>query len=152
MDKALRLLTRRAHATADLRRKLLDAGFSVSEIRQTIRELEQRGLLNDTQIASDRARSLGERNYGARRIQLDLRKHRLETALPEEDRAELAVTEPDRALQAAKAKARLLRSEKDPRKKREKLLRFLLTRGFAPGIAFDAVDCVLREDDESQFL
>lgn len=146
LDRALRYLTRRAYATAELKTKLLAAGHPYPEVRDALRELERMHLLDDRQLAEDRAAALGQRGYGLRRIENDLRKRRLAQLLPEEQREALRLDEPQRALAAAEFKLRLLSREPDPRKRREKLLRFLFARGFSPEAAFGAADQLLGSD------
>ena len=50
----------------------------------------------------------------------------------------------ERALRAGETKLRLLADETDPRKKRDKLLRFLAARGFSADAVYAAADRLLR--------
>ena len=61
---------------------------------------------------------------------------------PEDERAA--------AKSAAEGKLRLLVREKDKRKKREKLFRFLLSRGFSPGVTGETVRELLSDLQEEE--
>lgn len=55
-ETALALLARREHAVAELRRKLFQKGYPLSEIRTVLESMQERGYLNDARYAVARAR------------------------------------------------------------------------------------------------
>ena len=130
----MRLLSRRALTERELRTKLGAAGYAYPEIRDTVAECRRRGFVNDEQFAADYAEILAARGLGGRRIRLALRQRGIPQPL------HAAESEAQRAREALEYKLRLLARETDPRKKREKAFRFLLSRGFSCDNCRAAID------------
>lgn len=131
LDQALKLLDRKALSLAELELHLKKRGeFSSAEIAEALEKCRRAGFVNDPLMAEDYARTLEERNLGNRAIKRKLAERKLgehaENAI-----AGLLSSEPERAKNALAFKLKLLQKESDPRKKREKCLRFLLSRGFS---------------------
>ncbi len=127
----MRLLSRRALTERELRTKLGAAGYAYPEIRETVAECRRRGFVNDEQFAADYTEILAARGLGGRRIQLALGKRGIPRQLQTRPLEEAAEGEAQRAREALEYKLRLLSRETDPRKKREKAFRFLISRGFS---------------------
>jgi SOS response regulatory protein OraA/RecX len=73
-DRALRLLGAREHTSAELTRKLARHGCS-EDIQEVIRELQNRGYVNDSESGYRRALALRTRKlYGNSRIAQDLQR------------------------------------------------------------------------------
>lgn len=142
MDKAMRLLSRRALSERELLDRLCAAGYPFREARDAVGECRQRGYVDDRQYAADYADQLAARGLGGRRIDLALRKRGIAAELREEPLEEAASTETERAAEALQYKLRMLSNESDPRKKREKAFRFLVGRGFSFESCRAAVDAV----------
>lgn len=62
---ALRLLTRRDRSEAELRQKLVQFGFSISAIDETIARCREYNYLDDLRYATERARSLIRNGRGS---------------------------------------------------------------------------------------
>ncbi len=148
LERAIRYLAVRGHSETELAAKLRRAGYSGGEISAAVAECRRLGFLNDELYARDCAGMLAARGCGSRKILLELRRRGV-ADLAEEATAELAEGEADRARDCARFKLRLLSRENDPCKRREKLWRFLLSRGFPPDIVREAVEDVLREPSDS---
>ena len=131
MEKAMRLLSRRALSERELLNKLCAAGYPFREARDAVAECRKRGYVNDEAFAADYTELLAGRCLGGRRIRLALRKRGIPAELQEEPLEAAAETEADRASEALAYKLRLLARETDPRRKREKAFRFLIGRGFS---------------------
>lgn len=131
MDKAMRLLSRRALSERELLNKLCAAGYPFREARDAVAECRKRGYVNDEAFAADYTELLAGRCLGGRRIRLALRKRGIPAELQEEPLEAAAETEAERASEALAYKLRLLARETDPRRKREKAFRFLIGRGFS---------------------
>lgn len=149
LERAMRLLARRGHSAAELAAKLRRAGVPPREAAAAVEECRRLGFINDEIYASDCAAMLADRGCGSFKIKLELRKrgvagHTAE-ALENLDTSEL-----DRAVEAARYKRRLLTREPDPRKVREKIWRFLISRGFAPGVVRDAAERACRDEEETE--
>ena len=131
MEKAMRLLSRRALSERQLLNKLCAAGYPFREARDAVAECRKRGYVNDEAFAADYTELLAGRCLGGRRIRLALRKRGIPAELQEEPLEAAAETEAERASEALAYKLRLLARETDPRRKREKAFRFLIGRGFS---------------------
>ena len=131
MEKAMRLLSRRALSERELLNKLCAAGYPFREARDAVAECRKRGYVNDEAFAADYTELLAGRCLGGRRIRLALRKRGIPAELQEEPLEAAAETEAERASGALAYKLRLLARETDPRRKREKAFRFLIGRGFS---------------------
>ena len=140
LAKAMNLLAARPLCEMELRAKLRRAGYPDAESDAAIAECRKRHYLDDETLTQDGVEMLRQRNLGNRQIRLRLQRRGLD---PERINDQLALdpeAELQAAIRAAAEKKRLLRGERDPRKKREKLFRFLSGRGFAPGLIFKALD------------
>ena len=132
MERAMRLIAVRARSEAELRLRLLRAGYPPAEVRAAVSECLRRGYLNDGLLAADCAAFCRERGLGARAVRARLRRRGLAAAAVDEA---LSGEDPDAelaaALRAYASKAPSLVRESDPRKRRDKLLRFMASRGFS---------------------
>ena len=137
MDRALRLLSARAHTGSELRRKLLRAGFPFEEVEQAIAECEKRHYLDDRTFAQDCAGLWLDRGHGARSIRCKLRQKGIPAELANNVLSDTEEQEPEAACRAIDGKLASLLRETDSRKRRAKALRFLAARGFS-GAALSA--------------
>lgn len=72
-DKALRLLTFRAHSEKELCDKLRMAGAKEEDIERTLEFCRRYGFVNDLQYAKSKAKDLKNlKKYGKRRIEAEL--------------------------------------------------------------------------------
>lgn len=150
LKKAMDLLAARPLTESELRTRLNSGGkFSPSEVEEALLRCRDRGYLNDALLASDAARYL---NAGGRGQGLIRKKLRARGVSEENLSAALsglsAEDETDAARSAGISKLRLLTREKDMKKKREKLFRFLISRGFSPETALNVMSELLREMPE----
>ena len=131
LDRAMRLLSVRAHTGSELRQKLLRAGFSRDEVEAAISECEKRHYLDDRMFAEDCTALWLDRGHGIRSIRSKLRQKGIpaELAAAAIERTEEA--EPEAACRAIESRLQALLREKDKRKRRAKALRFLAARGFS---------------------
>ena len=140
LTKAMNYLAARPLSELELLAKLRRAGYSDIEADAAIEECRNRHYLDDDMLAADCVTALRDRNLGTRQIKLRLSRRGLDAEmvsdlLTDDPEAELAA-----ALRARDGKLRLLKNESDPRKKREKLFRFLAGRGFTPDTIFKVLD------------
>ena len=81
-EYALRLLDRRAYASAELRRKLLPRAEQAEDVAKTIDKLIEYGLLNDARFADIFATALRENEgFGPQRVLRELRFRQVESAV-----------------------------------------------------------------------
>jgi regulatory protein len=153
MDAALRILGRRAHSKAELKKKLLAKGVPYHLADNAIAECARLSLVNDAEFARAYAAELRGKGAGPLKIKAALSVKGIDKetaasaageALPEDDLLSAAIS-------SLSGKLTSLRHEKDKRKQREKAVRFLMSRGFPSGVVFKAVAAKLSGapgDDE----
>ena len=150
LKKAMDLLAARPLTESELRTRLSAGGkFPPSEVEEAVLLCRNRGYLNDALLASDAAKFL---NAGGRGQGLIRKKLRARGVSEENLNAALgglsAEDEAGAALNAGMTKLRLLAREKDMRKKKEKLFRFLISRGFSPETALGTISKLLKDMPE----
>ena len=143
LEQAMKLLSVRPHSTAELTEKLKKRNLSASTIRETVAECRRYGFLNDELYAADYAELLASRGCGPFLI----RRHLLQKGIPPEIAGRVLAEKHDGELERARAaadfKLRMISGEKDPRKKREKLYRFLAGRGFTAAVIRQVMEQLL---------
>ena len=150
MDIALDLLARRGYSAKEMILRLRRAGMEPELAEKVTMECIRLGLINDEMYAHDYAEVLAARGLGGRRIRMELSRRGVAefAGVAVED---LSKGETERALQAARGKMRLIPPADPVLKKRQKLYRFLSSRGFSPDVVIQTVDKVLRGDFEEDF-
>ncbi len=139
-EKCLRLLSRRAHSSAELRKKLRLAGFEGEVIERVLADLTESGLLNDEEFArswvADRKLAGGT---GRRKLAWELRRKGIGRSLIARVLAEdmEEETELSQAMELARKK---IRAGAQGAVEAMRLRRFLLGRGYG----FEVVDKVLQ--------
>ncbi|MBE6357144.1 MAG: regulatory protein RecX [Lentisphaerae bacterium] len=139
LTKAMNLLAVRSLSEAELLDKLLRAGYSKEESENAAVECIKRHYVDDEQLTIDCVDILHQRNLGAGQIRLKLSRRGFDAEKISEQLAESPEEELEAAKRAMAGKLRLLTRENDPRKKREKLFRFMAGRGFAPSLIFKLI-------------
>jgi regulatory protein len=143
--QALKLLQRRMHSRRELGMKLRQRGYPVAIIEVTLAEAERLSLVNDAAFAEAYQDELQRKGLGEMRVRAALHRRGVDRAAPDlpEDAAASDAARDDertRARAAAVRKQAALAREPDPRKRREKLTRFLLARGFTLGTIREVLD------------
>lgn len=145
---AIAKLSMRDHSRFEIKKALALKGFDESISDQVIKKLENDGYLKENEFAERFAKSQLEKGYGRFRIKLKMNAKGLdEEAL--ENALELSCSrekEYESALSAASKKLKTLIGEEDPGKKRAKLSRFLVSRGFDYDLTMEVVKKVLVLD------
>lgn len=137
LEKAMDFLAIRPLTERELRSKLqLSGRYSLEDIDEAVSLCRTRGYLNDELLAADAAQFLNSGGRGRGMIRKKLRARGVpEPALEQALEAVSPEAELEAARNAAEGKLRLLIREKDAGKKREKLFRFLISRGFSPDLS-----------------
>ena len=150
MERAMRLLSARAHTGSELRQKLLRSGFPPDEVESAVAECEKRHYLDDRMFAEDCTSLWLNRGHGVRSIRNKLRQKGISAELADAAIIRSEEAEPQAACRAIDGKLPALLREKDPQKRRAKALRFLAARGFS-GTALSAamkhLAAAVRESD-----
>ena len=132
-DAALRILARRNHSCHELRQKLRQRQFTTPAIDAALARCERLGYVNDGETAAGYFRELVRKGIGGERIRLEMHRKGLSGEVVDGLVAGYAGG-PDEAAAASRLLARRMGRfdrEADPRKRREKIFRFMLSRGFS---------------------
>ena len=132
MNTAVRLLTRRDHTRFEIIQKLGQRGFDGGVIDRVLAECRRLDYIDDERTARVYIDQLARRGFGFRRIRFELRKkgltgERFEIIL-NEHLAEIDEHEIARKVMLKKMKS--FESVEDRQKRRDKMYRFLYSRGF----------------------
>ena len=141
MNTAVRILANRDHSIYELTQKLKQRGFASEVINGVIKKCERFGYIDDQRTARVYILQLKRKCFGKRYIRLALKKKRLRgTAI---DRI-LASTYPEvdehgHASRILEKKKKTFAREADPKKRSDKIYRFLYSRGFSPAVISDLI-------------
>ena len=132
-NAALRILTRRDHSRYELVRKLKQRGFSSEDIDHAVTACEKYDYIDDERTANVYIRQLKRKGYGKKRIQLELKKKGLkgDRILNILDESVSETEECEGAQRILTKNVKRFEREKDLQKRRDKIYRFLHTRGFS---------------------
>jgi len=141
-NAALRLLARRDHSVAELKRKLLQRGYTGPDVEAALERGRQLGYLDEQRYAEQLAHSLADSGRAVgRRLELELKKRGIAPPLAEQVRAAVDDRVDHRALITALAARRYPRfiyamaADSD----RRRVVNFFLRRGFSLGEIVDAL-------------
>jgi regulatory protein len=147
---ALRKLATRAHARADLRRRLLQKQHPPAAVDRALERLAGRGLLDDARFAAEYAVTRAGRGRGPARLIGDLLRQGIERRLAETAVAQALAAEgidPERQASEVVAKrAGQLAHVPLPARKR-RLMAFLVRRGYAGASARKLVEQACRGEE-----
>jgi regulatory protein len=135
-QRALDLLARREHTSAELQRKLAPHTEDPDELAELLEELARRGWLSDARFAESLVHDKRAK-FGATRLAHELRQRGVPDDLVREQMAELKDTELDRARRVWQSKFGVMPEDA---KARAKQMRFLQSRGFS----LDVIGKILR--------
>ena len=133
LNSALRILTRRDHSRYELVLKLKQRGFSRQDIDHAVSACEEYNYIDDVRTAGVYIRQLKRKGFGKKRIQLELKKKGLkgDHVLSILDERVSEADECEAAERIVKKHSKRFDREKDSKKRRDKIYRFLQARGFA---------------------
>ena len=141
LNTAIRLLARRDHSTYELTRKLKQRGFHQDTIAGVLSECERFDYLNDERTVKGLIRQLKHKGFGIKHIRLELNKKGLMGPYIEGILTK-SVSEADERECAERILLKHIRKfdrERDNLKRRNKIYRFLYSRGFAEGIILELI-------------
>ncbi|MGE4359925.1 MAG: regulatory protein RecX [Lysobacteraceae bacterium] len=144
-EAALRLLTRREHAAAELVRKLQQRGIARDAAREAVTELHEAGWQSDARYASEFASAHAAHGDGPLKIRAALQARGVREDEVEEA---LAGVEVDWLAQARHARAKRFGATLPTLPAEQaRQMRFLLARGFSSSVARRAVRCNDFQED-----
>ena len=144
-ETAVALLSRRAHAKGELRRKLVDKGFTPSEAGFAVDECQRLGFVDDSAFAVALTDEMLARGCGSRKIAFKLSRRGVAKELVREAMDGVSerpgsMDELSSAIEALGRKAKTFEREPDSRKRRMKAMRFLAGRGFSSAVVGKALE------------
>lgn len=135
--RALKLLSRREHAAAELSHKLQQRGAERAVAEEAVQAMREAGWQSDTRYAEMLLRNRAEQGYGPRRIRAELEAARVPAA---QIRALFEHSDHDWTAHCAQAWQRKFKTAARDAAGWQKQYRFLLTRGFDS----DSIRAVLK--------
>ena len=145
LNTSLRILSRRDHSVAEMNSKLRKRGIEIDVIDRVLAECMRLDYLNDDRFAASLIRHLKRKGCGSLRLRNELNRRGIKGSDIEKliQGAFGAGEELRIALGVAEKKIRSIR-DKDPRKRREKIYRFLYSRGFSKAVIAEATSKVVK--------
>ena len=142
LNTALRILTRRDHSKQELSQKLQARGYVEETINDVISECERFDYINDERTALVFIRRLQRKGYGRKRIRFELnlkglRGQNIQRILSKH------VSDADEHQYAKKIyqkHSKRFNREKDELKRKDKIYRFLYSRGYSQTVISEVVD------------
>lgn len=136
MNAAVRILTPRDHSAYELRRKLRQRGFTAKTCDAVIAQCEDFGYIDDLRTARVYILQLKRRCFGRRYVRLALRKKRLMGAAIDKILAENypGEDEYEYAGRLLEKKKKTFTSEADPKRRSDRIYRYLYSRGFSAAV------------------
>lgn len=149
LEYAVNALTRRAYSSAELRKKMLEKQYAPQETESVLQLFLAKGFLNDTLYAENMASALQNRGDGKKKIagKLHLKGISPEIISGVLEAMEQETPEEEAAFVSLLKKKNFLLRETDGRKRKEKALRHLCSRGFSVSSAFSAWERFLQEKE-----
>lgn len=144
---ALRLLSQRRHTSRELGLKLQQRGFKKETVDSVVAECERLHYLDDEGLARAFRQQMTEKGYGAWHIQMAMKKkgftdRHISVAFSDYD---MVADEKAAAQSTLVRKAKTLHHLPDNLKKKQKLYRFLCSRGFSPATAVAVLKTVIAD-------
>ncbi len=142
MNTAVRILANRDHSKYELKQKLQQRGFASKVIDTVMVKCERFGYIDDQRTARVYILQLKRKCFGRRYIQLALKRKRLSGTAIEKILLEHypGTDEYKHAGQIMEKKMKTFAREKDPKKRSDKIYRFLYSRGFSAAVIRDLVN------------
>jgi regulatory protein len=139
---ALSLLARRRHSREELRRKLSNRGFESRIVDKVLSECERLKYIDDEAAADFYMGELLRKRIGIGRVKDSMKARGFDRDLVNRmiDEHQLLEREPELAAAAVEKKKSSLSREPDRRKRKEKAVRFLRSRGFRPSTISGVLD------------
>jgi regulatory protein len=139
MNTAVRILTDRDHFKYELKQKLQQRGFASEVIDTVITECERLNYIDDNRTAEVYISQLKRKCFGKRHIRLALKKKRLSGAVIQKLLLEnyTQAEEHKNGVKLMEKKIKTFNREADSKKRRDKIYRFLYSRGFNKDVITD---------------
>ena len=139
MNTAVRILTLRDHFKYELKQKLQQRGFKSNVIDMVLAECERLNYIDDNRTAAVFISQLKRKCFGKRYIRQALKKNRLNAAVIDKMVLEnyTEAEEHENAAKLLEKKIKTFYRKEDSKKRRDKIYRFLYSRGFNKDVITD---------------
>jgi regulatory protein len=146
MNSAVRILTNRDHSKYELKQKLQQRDFASKVIDTVIAECERLNYINDERTARVYISQLNRKCFGKHHIKMALKKKGLRGAAIENILLQKCTEDEERkkAGRLLEKKLKTVNREKEARKKRDHIYRFLYSRGFSRDLIADLIRSVVN--------
>lgn len=141
LGAAIKLLNRRIYTVEELKNRLLKHDVSEDILPDVIAECLRRKYLNDETAAKYYFDELQRKSYGPRYVRQYMKQKGIGDDLIEEifEQYRSEYDESDIARKAYHKKSKILGQKESPQKRREKLQRYLFSRGFSMSVISDLI-------------
>lgn len=147
-DRAIRLLSYRDHSSASMTERLQGDGFSADTARDTVRDLERLGFIDDSRLAAVLARSLVQiRRFGSTRALMEMRRAGIPDELATDAIGELSDPEEEHRVALELARVGAAKSGATVQKVTARLVR----RGYSPAVAMRAARAAFSEVEHDPY-
>ena len=144
-ETALKIIERSYKTKKEMIKRLLEKGYALEEVNETLKLLEEYNFINDESYTktfiNDRTKTQGKQ-----KIKYALKNKGVSDEIIEEELSKLDMEkEKENAnILALKKYSILIKRESDKYKLKEKIIRFLISRGYDYEVAKDAVNETLK--------
>ena len=144
-ETALKIIERSYKTKKEMIKRLLEKGYALEEVNETLKFLEEYNFINDESYTkafiNDRTKTQGKQ-----KIKYALKNKGVSDEIIEEELSKLDMEkEKENAnILALKKYSILIKRESDKYKLKEKIIRFLISRGYNYEVAKDAVNEILK--------
>lgn len=148
-QSALDYLAHKARTEQEVRRKLRGIDVSVGVIERVLARLEELGYLDDEAYAHNYVRNrFSNKKYGPIRIRRELVERGVDRSVADEAVADLLGDRDvgEAAWVHAQKRWPRLSDEQDPRRRKQKMYRYLRRRGFSSDTIYTVLDRLERRD------
>ena len=149
LDRALKLLARKARTAAEMDRALERQGVGKEERHAAVARLRELGYMDDAAVAQGRARTLVEQGFAPRLAAARLLAQGVEGALARGAAVEAAGGATERELVRRALERRLRGRQPRDQAERRRLFRALAAKGHRPALVAEALRIEWDGDDDA---
>jgi len=146
MDTAVRILAGRGHTSSELARKLKSRRIKPDIVAQVVAECERLNYINDANTAQLYLKELKRKGYGRRYARSAMRKKGIDAATIESclENGYPHSEEIENAAAMGHKRQATFNREKDPRKRKSKIYRYLYNRGYSPDTITSVISGIVK--------
>lgn len=151
-QKAISYLTRRIHSKRELEIKLRQKKYEIDLINEVLNDLVEKRIVDDENFALHFAdEKINRKKWGIMKVKSELIKKGISSELINSTLKSYSSNESQNETAASHAEKKLkilAKRETDPKKIKQKLLSYLVSRGFSYDTAFEVVQSLLADSDD----